>query len=200
MPQNDPPLHSISSNGEIEQLITTLHPHPLAGPVYSEKKDGFLKDPTQTENRTFRPSETSSVDQTPFDEPPCTTTVIQNFKIVRERNDRRKHTKHHDPWADNRIEHEKTLAELRRWSRSLAPGFLNHVKTKYRNEPGRRKLRPSKERLVKLALHYFPLRGDIRIRIIDFGHGFSECHEANSLKEVEGCEWLVKKGNMFILI
>jgi hypothetical protein len=118
-----------------------------------------------------------------LDEPPCTTTTLQNFSRVRQRNKQRKGTKDDDPWIEEDQKVAPLLQKLRAWrdskNREISRLFTS-----------RRQTRPRDDELEKLALHYFPARGDLRVRIIDFGNGWAKMHEARTLGEVVNCEEL----------
>jgi hypothetical protein len=114
------------------------------------------------------------------DEPPCTTTTLQNFSRVRERNKKRSVIKNNDPGFKEDQEVAPLLKQLRDWKNSQDTGPFSWFTSK-------RYPRPSDDSLERLALHYFPLRGDLRVRVIDFKNGKSQQHEARTLGELADC-------------
>jgi hypothetical protein len=114
------------------------------------------------------------------EEPLCTTKTLQNFSAVRQRNQRRRLTKDDDPEIKEVHEMAPLLQRLRDWRDSKDSGLLSWLTT-------RRQPRPPDDELEKLALHYFPARGDLRVRVIDYGNGWARPHQARTLGEVANC-------------
>jgi hypothetical protein len=119
-----------------------------------------------------------------LDEPPCTTTTLQNFSRIRQRNQQRKGIKDDDPWIEEDREVAPLLRKMRAWRDSTNGGLSSLFSSN-------RQSRPPDDELEKLALHYFPTRGDLRVRVIDFGNGWAKMHEARTLGEVMNGELLL---------
>lgn len=114
----------------------------------------------------------------PLDEPSCTTSVLQQFSLVRERNAKRAPVRDKDPWKDSYARLNPSLQKLKDWKGANHDGLWNSLKAS-------RIPKPTDDELEKLALHYFPPRGTLKVRIVDFGNGFSRIHHATTLADVE---------------
>jgi hypothetical protein len=142
----------------------------------------------------FSTPQASTWSERPMEEPLSTPLCLQNFGKVLERNKLRapqleteklrfdmraaKAKKDHQPPC-------KTLAELRDWVRPTPKTRLQRALMPIFPSFGR-PTRPSDSDLEHLANHYFPRRGDLKIRICDFGDEHVEYSET-TLEDLESC-------------
>jgi hypothetical protein len=138
--------------------------------------------------------EASTRSQRPMEEPLSTPLCLQNFGKVLERNKLRvpeieAEKRHFDMLAATaRKGHqppETTLAQLREWAHPTPKNRLQ--KTLMPVFPGfGRPPRPNERDLEHLANHYFPRRGELKIRICDFGDERVEYSE-KTLEDLDSC-------------
>ncbi|KAF2431559.1 hypothetical protein EJ08DRAFT_586952 [Tothia fuscella] len=98
---------------------------------------------------------------------------------MRERNKRREPYKDRDPYTGEEDGINSILERLRKWEVACQAGLFSRLTS------GQRHKKPSDAELERLALHYFPARGDLRVRIVDYGNGFARTHEATTLGQLE---------------
>jgi hypothetical protein len=129
-----------------------------------------------------------------MEEPLSTPLCLQNFGKVLERNKLRapqlemeklRFDKRAAKAARDNQAPCKTLAELREWAHPTPKTRLQ--KALMPIFPGfGRPARPSDRNLEHLANHYFPRRGDLKIRICDFGDEHVEYSET-TLEDLDSC-------------
>ena len=123
-------------------------------------------------------------------DPPCTTTVLQQFSVVDQRNRLRRHTKYRDPWIEQDEEHIKVLNRLRRWKLAQDGGVWGKAKARFSRNPTQAR-RPSDDQLEKLVLHYFPTPGEFTVRIVDFYANCSKKYEVSLVTCLENCRFII---------
>jgi hypothetical protein len=152
-------------------------------------------------------TEVSSGSKQFMEEPLATTMCLQNFGKVLERNKLRSHeiedemlrTKMMDETTANGHQPpNKTLAQLREWAQPTPKSFLQKALMPIFPGFGRPD-RPRDKDLERLAHHYFPQRGDLKIRICDFGDGRVEYSESR-LDDLENCTNIYMFGLSTLLI
>ena len=117
-------------------------------------------------------------------EPNCTSRVLQNFSTVRERNTKRKGSRFLDPWREEDFEHAQTLENTRKWIDSTSSG---RNKVKGIASALLRGNRPPDDDLFRLAIHFFPPRGEIQIQVLDFCDGYTNRYDA-ALRDLGHCK------------
>lgn len=110
--------------------------------------------------------------------------VLTNFEKVASRDperDRKRREQLARYGAQNRGQQE-VYEKLKRWADKKIPGnnwLGNLLDVKYTRPP-----LPKHEELVKLAKHYYPPRGELKVHVCDFGQGRAE-HTEIALGDVE---------------
>lgn len=115
-----------------------------------------------------------------------TTKVLQQFGKVRERIEDKEHIKKNNAqwqkWKQHNEAHADTLTRLRAWDQFPSANKFTRL---------------NDHELESLALHHFPCVGDVRVRIIDFGHGRTQKHDI-TLKEIDSCKRRVPAPNFLL--
>jgi hypothetical protein len=129
-----------------------------------------------------------------MEEPLSTTLCLQNFGKVLERNIQRAPQIEKEKRRIGILEattvkdHQppyRTLARLRAWAHPTPKTFWQRTLMPIFPEFGR-PARPSDKDLEHLANHYFPRRGDVKIRICDFGDE-RVVYSETTLEHLESC-------------
>jgi hypothetical protein len=129
-----------------------------------------------------------------MDEPLSTPLCLQNFGKVLARNKLRAPQLETEKRRFDMLAAEaakdyqpayKTLWELREWARPTPRTRLQKILMPFFPRFGR-PARPSDRNLEHLANHYFPRRGDLKIRICDFGDEHVEYTET-TLEDLDSC-------------
>lgn len=111
--------------------------------------------------------------------------VLTNFEKVASRDPEteRRRREHVARYAAQNRGQQDVYERLKRWadkrSRPVKDIMLGLVSEPYRQPP-----LPKHEELVKLAKHYYPPRGELKVHVCDFGEGRAE-HTEITLGEVE---------------
>jgi hypothetical protein len=138
--------------------------------------------------------EASTRSSRPMEEPLSTPLCLQNFGKVLERNKLRAPQIEREKLHFDMLEAKKaegyplpsaTLAQLREWAHPTPKSPLQKILMPIFPGFGR-PARPSDRNLEHLANHYFPRRGDLKIRICDFGDGRVE-HSETTLEDLDSC-------------
>lgn len=142
----------------------------------------------------FATPQASTMSQRPMDEPLSTPLCLQNFGKVLARNKLRAPQLETEKRRFDMLAAEaakdyqpayKTLWELREWARPTPRTRLQKILMPFFPRFGR-PARPSDRNLEHLANHYFPRRGDLKIRICDFGDEHVEYTET-TLEDLDSC-------------
>ena len=140
------------------------------------------------EQRT-RSSGIDSAEKVPIvsvDPPVPTTKVLEHFeKVVSRGTNRERKNDTLDYYKITNQRQRQTLDRLKQWADAAIRPSIDWVLS-FALKCYRRPLRPDDEELITLARHFYPLRGELRVHVCDFGDDHAE-HFETKLAEIERC-------------